>query len=122
MSPAENDIARILYLDWQDLYNDERPFQIFSVIPKDAENQKADNLVFTEGELETMHDMRGKESEYTLDRNGFFIRHHTSKMMDFSNEDAIKETYIPEIEALLKAELEGIDQVHVFDYRVRPHA
>ncbi len=69
-----------------------------------------------------MHDMRGKESEYTLDRKGFCIRHHTSKMTDFSNEDAIKETYIPEIEALLKAELEGIDQVHVFDYRVRPHA
>ena len=43
-------------------------------------------------------------------------------MTDFSNEDAIKETYTPEIEALLKAELEGIDQVHVFDYRVRPHA
>ncbi len=56
MSPAENDIARILCLDWQDLYDDERPFQIFSVILKDAENQKADNLVFTEGELETMHD------------------------------------------------------------------
>ncbi len=47
MSPAENDIARIFYLDWQDLYNDERSFQIFSVISEDAKSQKVDNLIFT---------------------------------------------------------------------------
>ena len=91
MMSAHNDKARMLYLDWwQELNNHEKRFEIFSAIPKDAQNQKADNLVFKQGPWEIMHDIRGRESEYSLDKNGFYIGRHLSRMKDFSKESDIK--------------------------------
>src|ERR1700716_1312586 len=54
----------------------------------------------------------------TLDRNGFrFVRHDT-KMVDFFDEAAIRATYYPEMEALVKAQT-GASRVVVFDHTLR---
>ena len=50
----------------------------------------------------TVHDIRGEEQNYNLDKNGFQIHRHTSVEKDFLDDDQIKAQYYPEIEQLLK--------------------
>lgn len=50
----------------------------------------------------TVHDIRGTEVQYTLDKAGFQIYHHQSVEKDFLDDDQIKQVYYPEIEQLLK--------------------
>lgn len=50
----------------------------------------------------TIKDIAGKESEYTLDKQGFQIHRHEATVKDFLDEDEIKASYYPETEQLLK--------------------
>lgn len=49
-----------------------------------------------------IQDMRPIRSEITLDKAGFELVDHVSKVKDFSDENRIKEDYYPEMVALLK--------------------
>ena len=49
-----------------------------------------------------VNDIRGKEQEYSLDKNGFQIYNHGSVEKDFVDDEHLKEVYYPEIEQLLK--------------------
>lgn len=68
-------------------------------------------------------DLRGHESEFTLDRNAFLpIASHQlmqSSKADFSSDDLIKETYYPEVESLLLSNLPNSKRVFIFDHTVR---
>lgn len=50
----------------------------------------------------TVHDTRGHELDYTLDRHGFQFYYHESKEKEFQDDEKIKTQYYPEIEQLLK--------------------
>jgi hypothetical protein len=50
----------------------------------------------------TVHDIRGREAEYTLDKNGFQIYHYVSREKEFLDDGKIKREYYPETEQLLK--------------------
>lgn len=50
----------------------------------------------------TVHDVRGRESEYTLDKDGFKFVRHTAAEKDFLDDEAIKAGYYAETEQLLK--------------------
>ena len=111
--------ANLLYLDWQDLYNTEKPFQIFSVVPdSNLPYQRTTNLVFKEGSAEIIRDVRGTESQFTLDKHAFAFRECPTKLQNFGSAEDVENIYLPEVEALLKRELEGLDQVYFFDWRV----
>lgn len=49
-----------------------------------------------------VNDIRGKEQDYTLDKNGFQIYKHASVEKDFVDDEDLKAVYYPEIEQLLK--------------------
>jgi hypothetical protein len=49
-----------------------------------------------------VHDVRGRESDYTLDGNGFQFYRNTSNEKDFLDEEKIKSGYYAEVEQLLK--------------------
>ena len=49
-----------------------------------------------------VHDVRGKEGQYTLDTTGFQIYNHESVEKEFLDDDKIKAVYYPETEELLK--------------------
>ena len=66
--------TRFHFLKWQDLYKTEKPFQIYIDIPKDSTDQRKHNLVFEEGEETPIHNVRGNEDAYSLDKNGLLIR------------------------------------------------
>jgi hypothetical protein len=50
----------------------------------------------------TIHDIRGTEDQYTLDKTGFQIVKHASAEKGFLDDDQIKQVYYPEVEDLLK--------------------
>lgn len=49
-----------------------------------------------------IHDVTGRESEFTLDGNGFQYYRHDSREKDFVDDDHIKAVYYPEVDQLLK--------------------
>ncbi|KAJ2977050.1 hypothetical protein NQ176_g4595 [Zarea fungicola] len=66
----------------------------------------------------TISDVRGEESDFTLDENGFQIHAHTASDCNFLDDDEIKASYYPEVQQLLK-ELTNASRVFIFDHTVR---
>ena len=50
-----------------------------------------------------VHDIRGEEDKYSLDKNGFEILRHVSEEKAFEDEEEIKRVYYPEVEGILKS-------------------
>src|SRR5215472_18472132 len=65
-----------------------------------------------------IEDARGREGEFTLDRNGFALVKASTAVDDFYAPGEIKRVYYPEIERLLRGRL-GASRVFVFDHNVR---
>jgi hypothetical protein len=66
----------------------------------------------------TIEDLRGREAEFTLDRNGFQLLKAPTAVADFYSPDEIKRVYYPEVERQLQDRL-GASRVFVFDHNVR---
>lgn len=69
----------------------------------------------------TVHDIRGEQDSYTLDKQGFQIYPHTSQEKDFLDDDKIKAEYYAEVEQLLK-DATGATRVFIFDHTIRRQA
>jgi len=106
------------YLQWQELYNKEKPFEVFAKIPGDAKDQRWTNQVFKNGPLENVEDVRGNEAAYTLDKHGFAFRRNISSLVDFDDHDAVERIYFPEMEALILREVEDAKKVFIFNWEV----
>ena len=65
-----------------------------------------------------IEDARGRESEFTLDRNGFALVKAPTAVFNFYDPDEIKRVYYPEVEKLLRDKL-GASRVFIFDHNVR---
>jgi hypothetical protein len=65
----------------------------------------------------TIHNAR-LGGDRQLDRDGFRFRPHDTKVVDFFDEEQIRNVYYPEMEALVKAE-SGASRVVVFDHTLR---
>ena len=57
----------------------------------------------TETRTMVVHDIRGEEDKYTLDKTGFQVYRHVSQETAFQDEEEIKKVYYPEIEDILKS-------------------
>ena len=114
-----NEQAVLNYLNWQDVYAKEKPFQLFSVLPNSSlDGERTTNLVFKEGQVESIRDVRGEESIYSLNDQGFAFRVYPTRLRDFSVREDIENVYLSEMEDLLKREVESVDEVYFFDWRV----
>lgn len=112
--------ATLQYLKWQELYKIEKPYQLFSTVSKqELPLRGATNLEWTKGDVEIIHDVRGMVSQFTLDRNGFAFREAPTNFRDFGSTEQIERSYLPEVEDILRREVEGVDQIHFFDWRIR---
>lgn len=65
-----------------------------------------------------IHDARGLEAEFDLDRQGFTLRRHVTQATDFFDEAEVRAIYDPEVEHLIK-EATGAARVVVFDHTRR---
>ena len=109
--------VHVSFLQWQDLYEIEKPFQIFINIPENAVDQRDTNLVFKPIRVPVFN-VRDALESHTLDSNGFMYRRHFMKTTELNNRNQVDQEYLPEMEALLKRELEEVDRVYFFDWRV----
>lgn len=66
----------------------------------------------------SIEDARGRESEFTLDRNGFALVTAPTRVADFYDPAEIERVYYPEVEQLLRDRL-GASRVFIFDHNVR---
>jgi hypothetical protein len=65
-----------------------------------------------------IQDARGRESAFTLDRNGFALLRTPTQVRDFYSPEEVKAVYYPEVERLLRDTL-GASRVFAFDHGVR---
>jgi len=65
-----------------------------------------------------IEDARGREQEFTLDRNGFQLVTSPSRVADFYSPEEVERIYYPEVERLVRETL-GATRVQIFDHTVR---
>jgi hypothetical protein len=66
----------------------------------------------------SIFDGRSIIGDLSLDRQGFVLLHHATAIKDFYDADAVRATYYPEVEQLVK-EATGAVRVVAFDHNVR---
>jgi hypothetical protein len=84
-------------------------------IPENPTEKRGHNLLFHDGPVETVYDVRGHEAEFKLDDQGFTYIKRASTMApnDFENADKIEGVFLPELERMLRGVLDGVDQVFI---------
>lgn len=110
--------ANLTYLKWTELYNKEKPYQIFSSfhLPEDL---PASNLHFESEAEDKIYNVRGEEERHSLDDHGFQFLSHPSVVTKFDSPSEIEQKYLPEVEALIRAQMKDVGYVYMFDWRVR---
>ena len=116
-----------------EIHSREKPYEILLNLPL-KENDPAyrrHNKEFEQHKV-TIQDVRGREENFTLDKNGFCWRHwegpptwkdiNIEGAKAFGNQE-VEDGYIKEVERFIASELERqdgkpVDVVRVFDYRV----
>ncbi|TAQ90712.1 hypothetical protein B7494_g1008 [Chlorociboria aeruginascens] len=109
------------YLEWQDIYKVEKPFQILIDLPKDTPVARKTNLVFSEGFEENVADVREHIRDFNLDTHGFTYATHTTQLegVAFNDKTQVENVYIPECEKILRDAMDGVDQVHIYNWLIR---
>ena len=113
----QDTVSSIKYIKDIELYKKEKPFQILIDIPKHAPDQRHTNVVYEERE-EIFNDVRGKEQEYSLDDHGFTYRHYDFAFDEYQDRAAVEAKYLPKLEEFIKREVQDVDKVFFFDWRV----
>lgn len=118
--------TKLKYLQWQDDYTHTRPYRVaqFGSNKKSSESPKKHNLVFKDGDCaEIIRDIRAREkSMFTLETTGFVYSRCPPPLFtsakDFCHPDHIKDLFLPQCEEILRKEIEEVEQVFVFDWKV----
>lgn len=93
------------------------PFNHVDTPPEGQPQRNFDDVT-----IETqIHDIRGHESEFNLDRDAFAIIQNVpeSAEKDFVDDASIQEKYYPEVEQLLLKSVPGANRVVFFDHTIR---
>lgn len=67
----------------------------------------------------TLHNIRGREKEFTTDNSGFAVYNSPAKEKTFTEDAAVREGYYQEVENMLKQKLPGVKKVVIFDHTIR---
>lgn len=121
--------ARLRYIKWDDKFLTEKPYHLYMDPPPGL---PVSNYSIIPGPLETIHDLRGRESDFNLDDNGFIVVRQpfpppNSNWSPSSgaapDETFINNEYLPSLESLLRNTLGYPDaascEIIWFDWRAR---
>lgn len=103
-------------LDKLELYNTVKPYELRFFPPSDFPRT---NLKYTKYEGIEVEDMRGREDELSVEKNGYTLMKIDVPMEaeDFSDRDKLRSIYLPLVAERLKEHL-GASRVQVHDYLV----
>ncbi|HEX4112788.1 MAG TPA: CmcJ/NvfI family oxidoreductase [Stellaceae bacterium] len=65
-----------------------------------------------------VHDARPRAESLSLDREGFCLTRHDTKVSNFLDEEEVRRVYYPEMDALVK-QVTGASRVAIFDHTLR---
>ncbi|KAI9723949.1 MAG: hypothetical protein M1812_000667 [Candelaria pacifica] len=108
--------TRLSYLKDQPIYKTERPFMLMTNVPQ---GQRVSNLRWELGQEETIHDVRGREPEFSLDESGFRYIDCPTRFTDWTDKKEIERVYLAEMESVLKKNVDNVDLIKIFDWRMR---
>ena len=113
--------CRIGHLKRLDLYKSgrEKPFSL-NIPVYHIPGAKQSNLEYEWVEDISVTDIRGTESQFSLDKHGFEVVPQTTPYVydDFEDTSVISQTYVKYMEAWMKERLKA-DEVLIFDHQVR---
>ncbi|KAJ9605585.1 hypothetical protein H2200_010242 [Cladophialophora chaetospira] len=66
-----------------------------------------------------VENLRGSESDYTVDTSGFAVYNYPAQEKAFTDDKQVREGYYPEVEALIREKLPGVKKVVFFDHTIR---
>ncbi|EAT89064.1 hypothetical protein HBI56_036560 [Parastagonospora nodorum] len=66
-----------------------------------------------------VHNLRGREHEFTTDNSGFTVYNYPAKEKLFTDEKAVREGYYQDVENLLRDKIPGIKKIVIFDHTIR---
>jgi hypothetical protein len=94
-----------------------KPFNYVDTPPEGQPQRNFDDRV----QEVTIEDARGRESEFTLDKDAFQVIQgvEPSAEKDFISDESIKAKYYPELEQLLLKHVPGSTRVLFFDHTIR---
>ncbi|KAK4043312.1 methyltransferase CmcJ [Parachaetomium inaequale] len=113
--------SQISYIRKLPIYEKEKPFQILFDIPPGVGDQRRTNIEF-ESREQSFTNIRDRLANFTLDKNGFEICSGplTWSSGELADQQVIQDTYLPEVERILKRNVTGgFDKVFFFDWRLR---
>lgn len=94
-----------------------KPYNHVDIPPQGLPQRNFDDVA-----VETqIHDIRGSESEYTLNKDAFkvILDAPDSAEIDFFDDESIKAKYYPEVAKLLLENIPGTSEIFIFDYTIR---
>ncbi|KAL2431950.1 hypothetical protein ABEF95_004542 [Exophiala dermatitidis] len=107
--------TQLNYFVWNDQFLSTKPYIALFNVPEGIDQC---NFETRPGPEETIHDMRGAEPNFTLDRHAFCVRRARLELDKFDRE-TVKREYLPWIERFLMTEIEGASEIVIFDWRLR---
>lgn len=92
----------------------------YNMVEKQPEGTPQHNYGTADHEV-TIHDIRGEEASYTLDKDAFAIVQNVVSMgeTEFVDDKHIEEHYYPEAEKVLLDNIPGANRIVIFDHTVR---
>ncbi|KAJ5273280.1 hypothetical protein N7478_008405 [Penicillium angulare] len=66
-----------------------------------------------------VENLRGQESQFTVDNAGFAVYKAPSKITQFTDSENFKSSYYAEVEEILRQKIPGIKKVVLFDHTIR---
>jgi hypothetical protein len=111
-------VASFEFLEWQDLYLTEKPYEIFIELPEDMDVERRTNLKFKRQENIPIEDIRGNETKFNLDTHAFQVVRSPTTFTAFNDRHAVDTAYAAECEKLLRDHVPGVNRVYFFNWRV----
>lgn len=94
-----------------------KPYNYVDPVPEGQPQRNFDD----ETHEVTINDIRGRESEFSLDNDAFLVVQGvpSSAEKDFTSDESIAANYYPELEKLLLSQIPGSTKVVFFDHTIR---
>lgn len=115
--------TKFTYLQWQDLYKEEKVFLHLTNDTISEHDGRKTNTVFHQGLDETVHDVREAqlaEHEFTLDGHGFMYCKSSSQLerQQFFDKSMVEQVHFRELEAAARKYMDGVDEMIFYNWRV----
>lgn len=109
-------VGRLNYLKHLEIYKLVPPFKVSQ--PDLDPNFPPSNLVFEQGPEQIIEDVRGRETEFHLDKNSICIRRTQFAPVLFNDTEDVKNNFNPQIQDLIKREIPEAELIHIVNWVV----